>query len=85
MCECAQLLSCVQSFVTPVDCCLPGSSVCPWDFLGKNAGVGCHFLLQGIVPTQESNLSLLQLLHWRVDSLQLAPPGKPVLLLSKTN
>ena len=21
--------------------------LCPWDFLGKNTGVGCHFLLQG--------------------------------------
>ena len=27
----------------------------PWDFLGKSTGVGCHFLLQGIVPTQGSN------------------------------
>ena len=27
----------------------------PWDFPGKNTGVGCHFLLQGIFPTQESN------------------------------
>ena len=24
---------------------------CPWDFPGKNMGVGCHFLLQGIFPT----------------------------------
>ena len=21
--------------------------LCPWDFLGKSTGVGCHFLLQG--------------------------------------
>ena len=27
----------------------------PWDFPGKSAGVDCHFLLQGIFPTQESN------------------------------
>ena len=27
----------------------------PWDFPGKSTGVGCHFLLQGIFPTQESN------------------------------
>ena len=27
----------------------------PWDFLGKSTGVGCHFLLQGIFPTQGSN------------------------------
>ena len=25
----------------------------PWDTLGKNAGVGCHFLLQGIFLTQD--------------------------------
>ena len=43
--------------------------LCPWDFPGKNSGVGCHFLLQGIFPTQESNPCLLNLLHWQVDSL----------------
>ena len=26
---------------------------------GKNTGVGCHFLLQGIFPTQRSNSHLL--------------------------
>ena len=26
--------------------------LCPWDFPGKNTGVGCHFLLQGIFSTQ---------------------------------
>ena len=30
----------------------------PWDFPGKSAGVDCHFLLQGIFPTQESNPGL---------------------------
>ena len=30
-----------------------------WDFPGKNTGVCCHSLLQGIFPTQGSNLSLL--------------------------
>ena len=29
---------------------------CPWDFPGKNTGLSCHFLLQGIFPTQGSNL-----------------------------
>ena len=32
---------------------------CPWDCPGKNAGVGCHSLLQGIFPTQRSNPGLL--------------------------
>ena len=31
-------------------------------FPGKDTGVGCHFLLQGIFLTQRSNLSLL---HWQ--------------------
>ena len=33
-------------------------AVHPWDFPGKNTGVGCHFLLQRIFPTQESNPGL---------------------------
>ena len=31
----------------------------PWDFPGKSTGVGCHFLLQRIFPTQGSNPGLL--------------------------
>ena len=38
---------------------------------GKNTGVGCHALLQGIFLTQGSNRNLLCLLHWQVDSLLL--------------
>ena len=41
---------------------------------GKNTGVGCHVLLQGILPTQGSNLCLL---HWQVGSFPLVSPGKP--------
>ena len=29
--------------------------LCPWDFPGKNTGNGCHFLLQGLFPTQGLN------------------------------
>ena len=46
------------TLVTPLDCNLSGSSV-HGDSPGKNTGVGCHFLLQGISPTQESNPGLL--------------------------
>ena len=53
----------------------PATVLCPWKFPGRNTGVGCHFLLQGIFPTQGLNLHLL---HWRVDSLPLAPSGKPL-------
>ena len=38
-------------------------------FPSKNTGVGCHFLLQGIFPTQGSNLYLLD---WQADSLPLS-------------
>ena len=33
--------------------------LCPWDFPGKNIGVGCHSLLQGIFSTQGSNSGIL--------------------------
>ena len=35
------------------------ASLCPWNFSGKNTGMGCHFLLQGIFPTQGLNPWLL--------------------------
>ena len=38
----------------------PAKLLCPWDSPGKNTGVGCHALLQGIFPTQGSNLHLLR-------------------------
>ena len=31
----------------------------PWNYPSKNTGGGCHFILQGIFPTQGSNLGLL--------------------------
>ena len=36
------------------------------DFPGKNTGIGCHFLLQGIFLSQGSNQCLL---HWQADFL----------------
>ena len=51
--------------------------LCPWHSPGKNTEVGCHSLLQGGFPTQDSNPHLIYLLHWRVVSLPLVPPGKP--------
>ena len=33
--------------------------LCPWNSPGKNTGVGCPSLFQGIFPTQGSNLLLL--------------------------
>ena len=48
----------------------------PGNFLGKNAGVGCHSLLQGIFPTQGSNPLLFSLLHWQASSLPAEAQGK---------
>ena len=49
----------------------PARLLFPWDSPGKKTGVGCHFLLQGIFPTQGLNPCLLYLLHWQEDSLPL--------------
>ena len=66
---CALSLSGVRFFATPwTDCSATGSFV-HGDSPGKNAGVGCHFLLQGIFLTQGLNLHLL---HWQADYL---PPS----------
>ena len=51
---------------------------CPWDSLGKNTGVGCHALIQGIFPIQGSNPHLFCLLHWQTGSLPRVPPGESI-------
>ena len=53
----------------------PARLPCPWKSPGKNPGVGCHALLQGIFQAQGLNQHLLRLLHWH--GLPLAPSGKP--------
>lgn len=46
----------------------------------------CHALLQGIFPMQGSNpMLLLCLLDWQTGSLPLAPPGKPLYVISLCN
>ena len=55
MCVCVCVLV-AQSCLTlcdPMDYSLLGSSVhgiilCPWNYPGRNIGVGCHFLLHGV-------------------------------------
>ena len=73
MCSIAQL--CLTLW-DPMDCSLSVSmsyqSSSPWDSPGKNIGVTCHFLLQGILPSQGSNPHLL---CWQVDSLPLCFQG----------
>ena len=63
-------LSCVQLFATPwtVTCQAPPSM----GFIGGYTGVGFHFLLQGIFPTQGSNPGLL---HCRQTLYRLSHQG----------
>ena len=56
---------------------LPSRLLCPWAFADKNTGVGCHFLLWGIFPTQRLNWLLL---HWQMIFLPLSHQGSPYVL-----
>ena len=68
---------CSQLFVAVFESCpalCDPVDHCPWDFPGKNTGVGCHFLLHGIFPIH----------GWKAVSPAWAggfftsePPGKP--------
>ena len=53
------------------------SDLCLWDFPGKNTGVGYHFLLPGLFPTQGSEPEALvsPALAGRFSATE--PPGKP--------
>ena len=57
---------------------LPTKLLRPWDFPGKNTGVGCHFLLQGIFPTQGSNPGLL---HCRQTLYRLSHQGTHLIFI----
>ena len=68
-----------QSCLTPcnfLDCNPPGSSV-HGDSPGKNTGMGCHALFQGIFPIQGSNPGLL---HCRWILYHLSHHGSPWIL-----
>ena len=64
--------SITKSCLTLCDCMDCSQSGCPWDFPGKNTGVGCHSLLQGIFLDQGLNPHLL---HWQAGSLSLSHQG----------
>jgi len=56
----------------------PSRLLCPWNSPGKNPGVGSPYLLQGIFPTQGSNLGLL---HFRQILYYPSYQGRPLLRL----
>ena len=82
-CMPAKSLQCCLALYDPVEC-LPVTSV-HGNSPGKNTGVGCHALLQGIFQTHGSNTFLLCVLHWQMGSLPIAQPGKPFTLLTNVN
>ena len=61
----------------PMDCNIPASSL--RGFPGKSSRVGCHFLLQGIFPTQGSNPSLP---HCRQTLYCLSHQGSPNIMVA---
>ena len=63
------------TLLDPTDCSLPGSSVHARK--GKNTGVGCHALLQGIFLSQGSKLCPLSLQHYQADSFLTVSSEKP--------
>ena len=65
-----QSLNCVWLFATPWTI----AHQAPWGFPSKDTRVGCHSLLQGIVPDQRSNMHLP---HWHGDFIPLHPRGSP--------
>ena len=73
VCVCVCARSVAQLYLTLGDPMDYSPHQAPWDFLGKKTGVGCHFLLQGIIPTQGQNLHL----SCTGRKITTAPPGKP--------
>ena len=79
LCVCLVPQSCL-TLCNPMDS-LPGSSV-HGDSPGKNTGVGCHALLQGIFLTEGSNPGLL---HCRLILYHLSHQGSPIFLIHIAN
>ena len=64
----------------PMDCSPPTRLLCPWNSPGKNTGVGSHSLLQGIFPTQGSNVGPL---HCRQILYHLSHQESPLFILRR--
>ena len=74
ICECSKHACSVSPVLcNPMD--WSPNALLPMGFFLQAPGVGCHFLFQGIFPTQGSNPCLL---HWQADSLPLSQLGSPL-------
>ena len=79
MLPCSLVAQSCLTLCHPTDCSPLGSSV-HGILPGKNAGVCCHFLLQGIFPTKGLNLGLL---HCSQILYRLSHQGSPLLLIER--
>ena len=77
MCMCAKSLHSCPALCDPMDCS-PLQLLCLWDSSGKDTGMGCCVLLQGISLMQGSNLRLL---HYQAGSLSLRAMYDPAIPL----
>ena len=59
VCVCVCVYVSCSVISNPLQLQEPTGLFCPWNFPGKNTGVGCHSLLQGIFPTEGLNLGLM--------------------------
>ena len=71
--RCVCVLSRVQIFATPWT--VARQTTLSWDLSDKNTRVDCHFLLQGICPTQRLNPPLLGSPALQAESLTLSHQG----------
>ena len=76
MCVCMLSCSVMSDFLLPLGL-QPTRLLCPWNSPGKNTGVGCHALLQGIFLSQGSNLHASPATAGGFYSTE--PPGKSLL------
>ena len=53
------VLNCFSHISLPPYGLQPSRLLCPWDSPGKDTGMDCHALLQGMFPTQGLNPHLL--------------------------
>ena len=77
---CVCVHSVLSNSCNPMDYSPPGL-LCPWGFSGKSTGVGCHFFLQRIFPTQGlSHISGVSCRAGRFFTTE--PAGKPLLQMT---
>ena len=81
VCVCLWVAQSCPTLCDPINCSLPGSSV-HGILQARILKAGCHFLFQGIFPTQGSNPLFLQ---WQVDFLPLCHLGRYLVIIDQAH